>query len=262
MSRPVLTGLSTQSPPPGSVVSRADTVVSLVNMGERGPGGRGGTGAHGQDGGGGERTAGSRDGRSGAHGGTRAHRGSSRDRGAPGSTERPARTGAAGLHGAHRARTPLPAAAPGVPGSGALRDARHPLGAPGRTGQSPPGPARSGAAAAALPGAEPGVEPSALERVPGSAVGAGGGTEPFAPTAASIHRFPGASLLTKPLPHTARSRSGGRGLRGTRWPRAGGVRGSLGPCCGRPGVRGGVRDFPKRQPPPEPPPAPPARSPP
>uniref|UniRef100_A0A8C3RHX9 TGF-beta family profile domain-containing protein n=1 Tax=Cyanoderma ruficeps TaxID=181631 RepID=A0A8C3RHX9_9PASS len=36
VSRPVLTGLSTQSPPPGSVVSRADTVVSLVNMGERG----------------------------------------------------------------------------------------------------------------------------------------------------------------------------------------------------------------------------------
>lgn len=34
VSRPVLTGLSTQSPPPGSVVSRADTVVSLVNMGE------------------------------------------------------------------------------------------------------------------------------------------------------------------------------------------------------------------------------------
>lgn len=35
VSWPVLTGLSTQSPPPGSVVSRADTVVSLVNMGER-----------------------------------------------------------------------------------------------------------------------------------------------------------------------------------------------------------------------------------
>ncbi|NXJ69950.1 BMP8A protein, partial [Rostratula benghalensis] len=44
VSRPVLTGLSTQSPPPGSVVSRADTVVSLVNMGERGTGGTGGTG--------------------------------------------------------------------------------------------------------------------------------------------------------------------------------------------------------------------------
>ncbi|NXY81349.1 BMP8A protein, partial [Alcedo cyanopectus] len=35
VSRPVLTGLSTQSPPPGSVVSRADTVVSLVNMVEQ-----------------------------------------------------------------------------------------------------------------------------------------------------------------------------------------------------------------------------------
>ncbi|NXL60847.1 BMP8B protein, partial [Chordeiles acutipennis] len=35
MSRPVLTGLSTQSPPPGTVVSRADTVVSLVNMVEQ-----------------------------------------------------------------------------------------------------------------------------------------------------------------------------------------------------------------------------------
>lgn len=46
VSRPVLTGLSTQSPPPGSVVSRADTVVSLVNMGERrrgAPGASGGT---------------------------------------------------------------------------------------------------------------------------------------------------------------------------------------------------------------------------
>lgn len=42
VSRPVLTGLSTQSPPPGSVVSHADTVVSLVNMGECGAGGRGG----------------------------------------------------------------------------------------------------------------------------------------------------------------------------------------------------------------------------
>lgn len=41
VSRPVLTGLSTQSPPPGSVVSRADTVVSLVNMGECGTGGGG-----------------------------------------------------------------------------------------------------------------------------------------------------------------------------------------------------------------------------
>lgn len=41
VSRPVLTGLSTQSPPPGSVVSHADTVVSLVNMGECGAGGRG-----------------------------------------------------------------------------------------------------------------------------------------------------------------------------------------------------------------------------
>ncbi|XP_030320255.1 bone morphogenetic protein 8B [Calypte anna] len=35
VSRPVLTGLSTQSPPPGSVVSHADTVVSLVNMVEQ-----------------------------------------------------------------------------------------------------------------------------------------------------------------------------------------------------------------------------------
>ncbi|XP_062450348.1 bone morphogenetic protein 8B-like, partial [Rhea pennata] len=35
VSRPVLTGLSTQSPPPGSVVSRADTVVSLVNVVEQ-----------------------------------------------------------------------------------------------------------------------------------------------------------------------------------------------------------------------------------
>ncbi|XP_068015288.1 bone morphogenetic protein 8B-like [Melanerpes formicivorus] len=35
VSWPVLTGLSTQSPPPGSVVSRADTVVSLVNMVEQ-----------------------------------------------------------------------------------------------------------------------------------------------------------------------------------------------------------------------------------
>ncbi|XP_068773747.1 bone morphogenetic protein 8A [Struthio camelus] len=35
VSRPVLTGLGTQSPPPGSVVSRADTVVSLVNMVEQ-----------------------------------------------------------------------------------------------------------------------------------------------------------------------------------------------------------------------------------
>ncbi|XP_031988461.1 bone morphogenetic protein 8B-like isoform X1 [Corvus moneduloides] len=35
VSRPVLTGLSTQSPPPGSIVSRADTVVSLVNMVEQ-----------------------------------------------------------------------------------------------------------------------------------------------------------------------------------------------------------------------------------
>ncbi|NXT65962.1 BMP8B protein, partial [Chaetops frenatus] len=35
VSRPVLTGLSTQSPPPGSVVSRVDTVVSLVNMVEQ-----------------------------------------------------------------------------------------------------------------------------------------------------------------------------------------------------------------------------------
>lgn len=41
VSRPVLTGLSTQSPPPGSVVSRADTVVSLVNMGEKRSGGTG-----------------------------------------------------------------------------------------------------------------------------------------------------------------------------------------------------------------------------
>ncbi|NXP09123.1 BMP8A protein, partial [Thinocorus orbignyianus] len=35
VSRPVLTGLSTQSPPPGSIVSHADTVVSLVNMVEQ-----------------------------------------------------------------------------------------------------------------------------------------------------------------------------------------------------------------------------------
>ncbi|XP_075293978.1 bone morphogenetic protein 8A [Opisthocomus hoazin] len=34
-SRPVLTGLGIQSPPPGSVVSRADTVVSLVNVVEQ-----------------------------------------------------------------------------------------------------------------------------------------------------------------------------------------------------------------------------------
>lgn len=47
VSWPVLTGLSTQSPPPGSVVSRADTVVSLVNMGENGSGGGGGTGGTG-----------------------------------------------------------------------------------------------------------------------------------------------------------------------------------------------------------------------